>query len=703
MLSGRLSGREGKGGASRPRLPEGGVGAFVREDGGSTSLAAATAILVSLALVFSLAAASWVQTKAADTQVVADAGALAAANTLACYSTVVQILDAVVLSLGLVGILALAVGVVLCAIPVVDLGGAQVVQAARSLLEVRTKLSRSAAQGLSKLEEALPFLMAANSAAAIRANVGEAGDYLGVALPFPLEGTSDFGKLDVEDTGDLIGDLLDSSGRLDDLTDKAEEAKAAADEARERGWQADCGPGEYSMRQRAQTLAGLSGAANPYYPSSDGWGFGVAIERARAYYAARLAQEGYEGGDAKELARSQARRVFYEYALREVNESSAVVLEDGSVALDLHELPENTADMRETSLYLEVRWPCTVEGSATVIHASLDCPGAEGAFAGMASLSQQDSGEVGVCAACEFTIADLGMAASAPTNFENGFEHWWREVVRASRDYQEARNEQASQETQARQEAEKTKEAFQEAIGSLGVVRIDLSPPGRYGVVCVVADAHTYSSPEELAAYTGGAELPPRVAVAAATLAEDPAAKGNTALSGFFDGLVAQGGITGGVGGVLDVIMSAWGDLLVSYDSGYDAVMGATDTAFSMLTRVGMGSVAEWLKTALRETVSLAGIEPVDLSAKKPVLTNTNDVMALSGNSWYRAVHSMIVAAPSLGDAQDVSSVLQAMGLYTQALTGSDTIEVAKLEIPGTTLEIPIRIDFGWLAEVTAS
>ena len=107
--------------ARRPR--EAGIGFFCDEQG-STTVASAVAILVSLALVFSLANVQWASSHAADVQVVADAGALAGANVVAAYVTIAQILDALVLSMGLIGLLTMAVGLVLSAIPVVDAAGA---------------------------------------------------------------------------------------------------------------------------------------------------------------------------------------------------------------------------------------------------------------------------------------------------------------------------------------------------------------------------------------------------------------------------------------------------------------------------------------------------------------------------------------------------------------------------------------------------
>ena len=177
---------------------EAGIGFFCDERG-STTVASAVAILVSLALVFSLANVQWASSRAADVQVVADAGALAGANVVAAYVTIAQILDALVLSMGLIGLLTMAVGLVLSAIPVVDAAGPPVLSAASNVFSARSKLSRSCAAGLQKLESVVPYAVFANSAAVIRTNASSEGSYVGFALPYPVQGSSDFGNLESDD------------------------------------------------------------------------------------------------------------------------------------------------------------------------------------------------------------------------------------------------------------------------------------------------------------------------------------------------------------------------------------------------------------------------------------------------------------------------------------------------------------------------
>lgn len=79
-----------------------GIDLFI-EDGAYTTLSSAVVILVVLTLLFSSTAAIWSMSRAGDTQVAADSGALAGANVVSSYHTAATVVDASILSLGLAG------------------------------------------------------------------------------------------------------------------------------------------------------------------------------------------------------------------------------------------------------------------------------------------------------------------------------------------------------------------------------------------------------------------------------------------------------------------------------------------------------------------------------------------------------------------------------------------------------------------------
>lgn len=676
------------------RPPEAGVGLFCDEEG-ATTVAAAVAILVSLTLVFALANVQWSTSRAADVQTVADAGALAGCNVVAAYSTIAQVLDALVLSMGLVALLTMAVGLVLSAIPVTQASGPPVLDAASKVFTARAKLAKSCARGLEKLEGFVPYIVVANSGAAISANSSSSGSYMGLALPYPVKGSSDFGTLDEDDQEDAE-DLVSSGTRIDELSKQAAQDEQDASDALERAWQADCG-GAVSMRERASTLAGLTGSANPLYSSSAGWDFGVAIRRARAYYAQRLAAESPASSSVDERVRSQARRAFYAYALEQVEASSFMCNPDGSVSCNLKSLPRNTAELRSTSLYTAALWPVTSEGGKLTIHGISDCPAALGSAAGAGSVSQIDSGVLAVCGTCQFDVATLGRVPAASTSIDNGFEHYWKIVVEESRTYQSAKDAASGKLAEAKAEGERSRELFKDALEKVSATRVKLSPPGAKGCVCVCADSASHSSPASLLAlFDEGATVPARAAISAAALAKESAdGEGNNILANLFDGLVAQAGITGAAGGVLDSVTSVWGNVLVAYGNGYEALSAGMSTSFQTLSSWGLGGISNWLKDALSQTVDLLGIKPSDMSAKKPVLTNSANILSQAGGSWYEVLRATLLLMS--GTPTSFLS-LDEIGGDALRYDGTGRLVLGEVEMPGSGRTVELAIDLSWLA-----
>ncbi len=99
-------------GARRKRggfMGRAGIDLFI-EDGAYTTLSSAVVILVVLTLLFSSTAAIWSMSRAGDTQVAADSGALAGANVVSSYHTAATVVDASILSLGLAGFATIGTG-----------------------------------------------------------------------------------------------------------------------------------------------------------------------------------------------------------------------------------------------------------------------------------------------------------------------------------------------------------------------------------------------------------------------------------------------------------------------------------------------------------------------------------------------------------------------------------------------------------------
>ena len=647
---------------------------FRDDEGGFTTVAAAVSLLLSLTLVFASASAAWVSARSAEVQRVADAAAMAGVNVVARFSTIAQVTDACVLSMGLTGVVVYGGGLVASCVPGLTSTGLELCAAGGRILEARRSFASSAADGLARLEKALPALVVANSSSCVAANSEDGLSYAGCALPFPTTSASDFSALEADADDARMGEL---SERMRAASTEAEEAKDAADDALLRGWMADCGSQPYSLYERASSLAGLGDAANPYYASPESWTFGVALMRAREYYAARLAAAHVDGRTPEELTDAACRRAFYAYALERVRAGSWVELADG--------------ETRACELYTRRDWPCTTEGGSRTLHCSLACPGARGGASGNASLQELEAGTVAPCDECRMDVGDLGRVAAASTSIENGFEHHWRIIVEASEDYEAARAELAEAERRTRELAEEGEDAFSDALEELSAERPSLCPPGAWGCVAVVARGEGAVVPTELtASFLESAELPAGSAVAAATLAPDEATAENNVLSRFLDSVSAG---DSAIGGALDGVTDLWSELLVGYGSAYGSVADAGSEFLDGVDGVLGGSVGSWLKGRLGEVMEGLGFDPVDMRLRKPVLTNTQDVLDKAGFERTSTVRSLVARLPDAATPYDFA---RAAGVL---LTGGEggSLTIAELEIPGTDVSIPLEVDLSFL------
>lgn len=167
-----------------------GIDLFI-EDGAYTTLSSAVVILVVLTLLFSSTAAIWSMSRAGDTQVAADSGALAGANVVSSYHTAATVLDACILSLGLAGFATIGTGLVAMLIPGAEVAGADIVDTGVEVIKTRNKFAKSASKGLQKVETALPYLIAARAMQAVSAQDTEGVTYTGTALAVPRTSESD--------------------------------------------------------------------------------------------------------------------------------------------------------------------------------------------------------------------------------------------------------------------------------------------------------------------------------------------------------------------------------------------------------------------------------------------------------------------------------------------------------------------------------
>ena len=674
-----------------------GIDLFI-EDGAYTTLSSAVVILVVLTLLFSSTAAIWSMSRAGDTQVAADSGALAGANVVSSYHTAATVVDASILSLGLAGFATIGTGLVAILIPGAEPVAGNMVDTGIEIIKTRNKFAKSASEGLQKIETALPYLIAARATQAVSAQDTDSVTYTGTALAVPRTSESDFAALK---GSEISTDTI--KGTSDDLERAAEELRKASEDtakAKERAWLADCGGSDKGsvsscscMWERAKSLADLSGAQNPHYASSVTWEPQVALDRAKAYYRQRLANEKPLGEGPEKQADSAARKVFFAYASEEV-ERAYITEKDGKVSARIPFLPRNPDEARTTELYTDARWPTSEVDKVTYLHYGTDCPNyKKGKPGGLASVADFDGHET--CSECHFGVSSLGYVAIATTSVERGFEYHFDKFKDALEDYVKCRNKELELERQTEDEADRAGNAFDQAIKELSGERPRIAPPGRNGVVAFAVSG-AISSPDELnSSFNTAVRLGDRGAISAAVLAPDEATAQNNVLSRFFSTLKER---SGGVAGVLDGVMDVWGRLLV----GYGDIQGSADELMDeMIKGLGggsgaLGSIASWLGDTVSASVAALGLEPCDLRLRKPVLTDSANVIKSPGSdiAGFSQAQDKLRGIP-LG-VTDPKALCEALEYQVERTISGTVFTLAEIPLPGGG-SIPLTVDVATL------
>ncbi len=674
-----------------------GIDLFI-EDGAYTTLSSAVVILVVLTLLFSSTAAIWSMSRAGDTQVAADSGALAGANVVSSYHTAATVVDASILSLGLAGFATIGTGLVAILIPGAEPVAGNMVDTGIEIIKTRNKFAKSASEGLQKIETALPYLIAARATQAVSAQDTDSVTYTGTSLAVPRTSESDFVALEGSEIS--TDAIKDTSKDLERAADELQKALEETAKAKERAWLADCGGsvpasvGSCScMWERTRSLAKLSGEQNPHYASSISWEPQVALDRAKTYYRQRLADEKPQGSSVETKAESAARKAFYTYASTEVNR--AYVTEDGDeVASYIPLLPRNTDEVRATELYTDTVWPTSAIDGKTYLHYGTSCPNyKKGAPCGLASVAAYDGQDK--CNRCHFGVSSLGAVAAPSTSIENGFEYHFDRFKEALEDYVECRNKELELERQTEDEADRAGNAFDQAIKALSGERPRIAPPGRNGVVAFAVSGDI-TSPDQLnSSFNAVVRLGDRGAISAAVLAPDEATAQNNVLSRFFSTLKER---SGGVAGVLDGVMDVWGRLLV----GYGDIQGSADELMDeMIKDLGggsgaLGSIASWLGDTVSASVAALGLEPCDLRLRKPVLTDSANVIKSPGSdiAGLSQTQDKLRSIP-LG-VTDPKALCEALEYQVERTISGTVFTLAEIPLPGGG-SIPLTVDVATL------
>ena len=662
---------------------------FMREEGGFTTPAVAVALLLVFALLSICARGLVVGTRSAQVQYVADAGALAADSAVAEYVTAAQVADALLLTCSLAAVAVFAASAVASFIPGAEPAAVQLAELGHKVLDLRGRMARSANSGLERVQKALPALCAVRAAECVQANAQASGiSYTGIALAFPSQGVS-LNVPDASETESALEEVESAEKGVQEQSGRRAQAQRALDDAKERAWRADCGGTGMNMRERAGHLAGLSGAENPKYSSPDAWSFTVPLERAKAYYRARLAAEpgATASGTPEMVAESVARKAFYRYALAEVSKGRVYGSPTTGERPRLRALARNTDQIRETPLYGERVYPVSSKNGRLTLHAYTGCPGyAFGTPAGSSSVKAAEAGEVGLCDTCKFSVKTLGRVPAASTSIGNGFEYYYRAVVEAARDYDESRRESEETTRSLRNSGEKIAQSLKSALKSLAGTRIDPQPPGRYGCVCIVfAPRHQL---DHLPFLEEQGAIPVRMAISGATLAPDVTSDQGTVI-----GDVAQGLIPDAAGApfLLRSLLSGWGGMLDAYGNG---VEGASDLMGELASSVPVvgDDLSTWAQSKFQDAFESVGLQPADLTAYKPVLVDTSRILERDEGAAGSALRAMKRAALVAGsvDGGDFRRVVDLVGECPELQGILDEKGLVLMKVPFSALGIPM-------------
>lgn len=608
---------------------------LIRDERGVTTVGMAVALFVSIALIFSGAQLYRAHSAAAEVQEVADVCALAADDEVAGLEIVANACDGVCLSLALLSVTLQGLGLVAACVPPAEGVSVKLIEWGRKAAESRDRFYERACQGLNAAQRVLPFLAMSHAMETAKANDGTGtleAEHLAAAVLVPQSFT-ELGAAADDGLAEATNAVNGEAQAIRDAAREAEEAAEQANAAKERGFMEDCGADPaYCMRERAASLAGLSGADNPAYASVDAWSFEVGLERARAYYRARLGGWRLEGRSVEEQANSVIRKRFYQYALDELADAFVQDGPDGFSAYLPH-LFRNTDEMRRTSLYTEAVYPVTVEDGVEMMHAWSGCPQAAGSGRS-GSLSEWEAarGTFVKCPSCEFTASGVGSVAAASTSIKNGFENHYEQMRQACEDHRAARAVLDPLAAEVKAKVTPLLDSLGAVLGNAQGHRIHLEPPGRDGVLALVVNTAQSAADTgfESRFVAGGATLGVRAAVSAAILVEDGTESAGALVTEAVSGLLPS---AGGVGAAASVAVGAWTALLRAYEDGQTALQEAVERGLGSFSQNSASGIGRWAADALAAIISAAGLKPADTACRKPCVLNTRHVAVASDDA----------------------------------------------------------------------
>lgn len=668
-----------------------GMKEFFRSNTGMSSFGMLLSILVSLGLVMSGLQVYKISSYASSIQYVSDASALSAQGRVADFYSALRLADTVIFSLGLVGSIAAGTGLICASIPLASPLGTHLITASRQIFSIRKKFSDTARKALTIYKKALPFVAALSAAQTASQNNKEGHNYKAIAYLFPAV-TEDLSLASTDGSEELISDAEKLEPELRDEGKEAEELMNKANESKEKAYQADCGNApSYCCYERASSLAGLKEPYNTRSISAESWTFEEALKRCRTYYQERLRQEHKEGEGRQEEINSELRRLFYAFALEEMQGAYAQETKD-SCSIYLPVLPKNTEEMLASSFATKPLFPQSYEGDELRVFPSSKF--ISGSIEGFVSLEEMHAQDLPVSQEYPFSVSEVGKIAALTSSVKTGYEYHWRIVASEAHNYNNLRNQadplMHSIKDKSQAFFDKIKAFVEEMEGS----RLKLKPPGHYGCVAAVLDLAELPSIKQGFVEMPQASLSTRLAVSGACIIPDTSKKDRTIISEIFESLNKNNGFLGSFGREISQVLSL---AISTYSQGVKGLAEGIRDVLGTLPLVNSTGLGPYLANSFVSLLESLGLEPGDVRVFRPVTINSliassKDSSIFAQKYTYLAKKSHELSKVSTGGyASSIVALLNTkVESYKQILV--EGVELGRVPDAGGT-DIPISIE----------
>ena len=661
--------------------------AKMKENKASATISACVSILVSLSLIFAGLQLYRITSTSASSQETSDAAALSGSSQVAKFYFVANVADGSILAMNITQLVTYSLAVVAAASGNVA-SSADFLAKANDIGSARQKFSTSAKKSLNAYQKALPAVACASASKVAQSNSSDSSSYSGVCTLIPDAGENiDIDDADLSSASDHVNDNIDE---LQEEGKRVKEQEEKLDKLKSSGYKLDCGDNpSYCLYERAKSLSSMSDSDNPYYTSPDTWDFNVAFNRSLAYFANRSeAEEPSSYSSVRDKARSCLRADYYEYCADELRKSKEAL----SSTSEIYTWPDLYHDIdtfKSSSRYTESIYPITEVGGKQVMHSngSLDC--ARG-FVGKGSCADWDSGGYEMCEMCEFSSDNVAKVGSATTNTKTGFEHYYHLIKDLCNEYKQQEEDFESDFSKLK---DKTKDFFDrisEFFNAAKKARIKVSPPGKDGVISIVADSCDITSAKNFQNpfIKSDAEIGPRVAFSGAVLKNDSEDSGISLVSGRIVSLAKQS---------TSPLSLIWQQAAYAFSDGTKALKDTFETASSSSLVKGFTSsiAGKWAMNFMSEFAASLGLEPADMSAYKPVVEGTSSIVSGSDCNFARVYSKLQDTA-----LENSSSETGVFGAFCESLRGqlktrvsssNFDIAIAKLPVIG---EISLNTSF---------